>query len=194
MRARAPSAAAASLDEWVAMREAMLADGLPPSPWARATLKSRPAPGGGRYRLEKVQCGKQCSTCARGPEHGPYWYLYYRRSGKLVSRYIGKQEPAQQADVELLEARDLLFARLLQYRAYKEVTAMFARRMSVQSRRFPRRVPMEPQFAELLPQGLLGLGAAEFAVIAARALAPRGRRSRSCWPWPAMPASERRPR
>ena len=45
--------------------------------------------------------------------------------------------------------------------------------MAVQGRRFARRVPMEPQFAELLPEVLLGLGAAEFAAIAARALAPR---------------------
>ena len=50
---------------------------------------------------------------------------------------------------------------------------MFAGRMTVQGRRFARRVPMEPQFAELLPEVLLGLGAAEFAAIAARALAPR---------------------
>ncbi|HEX9354394.1 MAG TPA: segregation/condensation protein A, partial [Streptosporangiaceae bacterium] len=62
---------------------------------------------------------------------------------------------------------------LLQYRAYKEVAAVFAGRMSVQGRRFARRVPMEPQFAELLPEVLLGLGPVEFAAIAARALTPR---------------------
>src|SRR4029077_9363171 len=62
---------------------------------------------------------------------------------------------------------------LLQSRASREVGAVFAGRMTVQGRRFARRVPMEPQFAELLPEVLLGLGAAEFAAIAARTLAPR---------------------
>src|SRR6266851_3147510 len=68
---------------------------------------------------------------------------------------------------------DLKAARLLQYRAYKEVAAVLAGRMAVQGRRFPRRVPMEPRFAELLPEVLLGLGPAEFAAIAARTLAPK---------------------
>ena len=69
-------------------------------------------------------------------------------------------------DLALLEARDLLFARLLQYRAYKEAAAAFAARMTALARRFPRRVPLEPRFAELLPEVLLGLGPAEF--VAAR--------------------------
>ena len=68
---------------------------------------------------------------------------------------------------------DLKAARLLQYRAYKEVTGVFAGRMAVASRRFPRRVPMEPRFAQLFPEVLLGLGPVEFARIAARALTPR---------------------
>jgi segregation and condensation protein A len=76
-------------------------------------------------------------------------------------------------DLALLEARDLLFARLLQYRAYKEVAAVFAGRMAVAARRFPRRVPMEPRFAQLFPEVLLGLGPVEFARIAARVLTPR---------------------
>jgi segregation and condensation protein A len=73
----------------------------------------------------------------------------------------------------LLEARDLLFARLLQYRAYKEVAGVFAARMTAAARRFPRRVPLEPRFAELLPEVLLGLGPAEFARLAALTLAPK---------------------
>ena len=90
-----------------------------------------------------------------------------------AARLLPSGEVEDEEDLALLEARDLLFARLLQYRAYKEVAAVFAGRMSVQGRRFARRVPMEPQFAELLPEVLLGLGAVEFAAIAARALAPR---------------------
>jgi segregation and condensation protein A len=90
-----------------------------------------------------------------------------------AARLLPAGEVEDEEDLALLEARDLLFARLLQYRAYKEVAAVFAGRMAVQARRFPRRVPMEPRFAQLLPEVLLGLGPAEFARIAARALAPR---------------------
>jgi uncharacterized protein DUF6788 len=47
----------------------------------------------GTLRLEMVKCGKdRCKKCERGEGHGPYWYLYFRRKGKLTSRYIGKTE------------------------------------------------------------------------------------------------------
>ena len=90
-----------------------------------------------------------------------------------AARLLPAGEVDDEEDLALLEARDLLFARLLQYRAYKEVAAVLAGRMAVQGRRFPRRVPMEPRFAGLLPEVLLGLGPAEFAAIAARTLAPK---------------------
>jgi segregation and condensation protein A len=90
-----------------------------------------------------------------------------------AARLLPAGEVEDEEDLALLEARDLLFARLLQYRAYKEVAATFAGRMAVQARRFARRVPMEPRFAELLPEVLLGLGPAEFARIAALTLVPR---------------------
>jgi segregation and condensation protein A len=90
-----------------------------------------------------------------------------------AARLLPAGEVEDEEDLALLEARDLLFARLLQYRAYKEVAAVFAGRMAEQGRRFPRRVPMEPRFAELLPEVLLGLGPAEFAHLAARTLTPK---------------------
>ena len=90
-----------------------------------------------------------------------------------AARLLPAGEVEDEEDLALLEARDLLYARLLQYRAYKEVAGLFAGRMAAQARRFPRRVPMEPRFAGLLPEVLLGLGPAEFARIAAIALAPR---------------------
>ena len=90
-----------------------------------------------------------------------------------AARLLPAGEVDDEEDLALLEARDLLFARLLQYRAYKEVAAVLAGKMAAQGRRFPRRVPMEPRFAELLPEVLLGLGPVEFAAIAARTLAPR---------------------
>jgi segregation and condensation protein A len=90
-----------------------------------------------------------------------------------AARLLPSGEVEDEEDLALLEARDLLFARLLQYRAYKEVAATFAARMTVSARRFPRRVPLEPRFAQLLPEVLLGLGPAEFARLASLTLAPK---------------------
>jgi segregation and condensation protein A len=90
-----------------------------------------------------------------------------------AARLLPSGEVDDEEDLALLEARDLLFARLLQYRAYKEVAAVISGQLAAQSRRFPRRVPMEPRFAELLPEVLLGLGPEQFAAIAAMVLAPK---------------------
>jgi segregation and condensation protein A len=90
-----------------------------------------------------------------------------------AARLLPAGEVDDEEDLALLEARDLLFARLLQYRAYKEAAAIFAAQMSDQGRKFPRRVPMEPRFAELLPEVLLGLTPGQFAAIAAAVLRPR---------------------
>ena len=90
-----------------------------------------------------------------------------------AARLLPSGEVEDEEDLALLEARDLLFARLLQYRAYKEVAALFAGRMAAAARRFPRRVPLEPRFAELLPEVLFAIGPQEFAALAARALTPK---------------------
>jgi segregation and condensation protein A len=90
-----------------------------------------------------------------------------------AARLLPAGEVEDEEDLALLEARDLLFARLLQYRAYKEVTRVMAGRMAEASRRFPRTVPMEPRFANLLPDVVFGLGPEGFAELAARALAPK---------------------
>ena len=90
-----------------------------------------------------------------------------------AARLLPSGEVEDEEDLALLEARDLLFARLLQYRAYKEVSALFAQRMAVAGRRYPRTVGLEPQFAALLPEVLIGLGPEQFAAMAARALAPK---------------------
>jgi segregation and condensation protein A len=92
-----------------------------------------------------------------------------------AARLLPAAEVEDEDDLALLEARDLLFARLLQYRAYKEVAAIFARMFAVESRRYPRSVGPEPRFAGLLPEVLLGLGPQQFAELAARALAPKPR-------------------
>jgi segregation and condensation protein A len=90
-----------------------------------------------------------------------------------AARLLPSGEVEDEEDLALLEARDLLFARLLQYRAYKQVADVFAGRMADEAGRFPRAVTLEPQFAGLLPEVLLGLGPQEFAALAGRALTPR---------------------
>jgi segregation and condensation protein A len=90
-----------------------------------------------------------------------------------AARLLPAAEVEDDEDLALLEARDLLFARLLQYRAFKEVAATFAGRLGEESRRFPRAVPVEPQFAQLLPELVLGISPETFAMIAAKALAPK---------------------
>jgi segregation and condensation protein A len=94
-----------------------------------------------------------------------------------AARLLPSGEVDDEEDLALLEARDLLFARLLQYRAYKEVAGLLAGRIVSQARRYPRQVPMEPRFADLVPEVLIGIGASEFAAIAARVLAPRAART-----------------
>jgi segregation and condensation protein A len=76
-------------------------------------------------------------------------------------------------DLELLEARDLLFARLLQYRAYKRLAGDLAQRMATEGRRFPRVVQLEPHLAALLPELVFQVGPDQLAQLAAKALTPR---------------------
>lgn len=90
-----------------------------------------------------------------------------------AARLLPSGEVEDAEDIALLEARDLLFARLLQYRAYKRVAALIAERIASEERRHVRVATLEGRFAQLLPEVLLGLGPHEFAALAARALAPR---------------------
>jgi segregation and condensation protein A len=76
-------------------------------------------------------------------------------------------------DLALLEARDLLFARLLQYKAFKEAAAHLARLAETGSRRWPRAVTLEGRYAQALPDLVLGIGPGRLAQLAARALAPK---------------------
>ena len=80
------------------------------------------------------------------------------------------REPTE-ADVALLEARDLLFARLLQYRAYRQVADIFASRWAAEAQRFARTVSLEEKFAKALPELVFEVGVEEFASIAAAAFA-----------------------
>jgi segregation and condensation protein A len=90
-----------------------------------------------------------------------------------AARLLPAAEVEDEEDLALLEARDLLFARLLQYRAFKDVAATFADRIATQDLSVPRAVPVEPQFARLLPELILGITPHQLAAVAAKALAPR---------------------
>jgi len=76
-------------------------------------------------------------------------------------------------DLALLEARDLLFARLLQYRAYKQVAERFAELERAALRRYPRAVSLEDCFENLVPEVVLGVDPHRFAEIAAAAFRPK---------------------
>jgi segregation and condensation protein A len=90
-----------------------------------------------------------------------------------AARLLPAAEVEDEADLALLEARDLLFARLLQYRAYKQIAAIFAERLETEALRYPRTVGLEPQHAELLPEVVLSIGPERFAQLAVKAMQPR---------------------
>ena len=90
-----------------------------------------------------------------------------------AAKLLPSGEVDDESDLALLEARDLLFARLLQYRAFKEIAATFSGRIEREEKSFPRTVALEPHFAQLLPEVLIGVGAQRFAAIANRVLTPK---------------------
>jgi segregation and condensation protein A len=113
---------------------------------------------------------------------GPEWDLEQTSSFLLVAstlldlkaaRLLPQAEVEDEADLALLEARDLLFARLLQYRAFKQVASVLEERLTDEARRYPRAVGLEDRYATLLPEVLIGLGLEEFAALAAKAMEPK---------------------
>ncbi|MEU6533308.1 segregation/condensation protein A [Streptomyces sp. NPDC046928] len=90
-----------------------------------------------------------------------------------AARLLPAAEVEDEADLALLEARDLLFARLLQYRAYKQIADIFSGRLDDEARRYPRTVGLEPHHAELLPEVVISIGAEGFARLAVKAMQPR---------------------
>ncbi|MGH8963423.1 MAG: segregation and condensation protein A [Jatrophihabitantaceae bacterium] len=90
-----------------------------------------------------------------------------------TARLLPAAEVEDEEDLALLEARDLLFARLLQYRAYKLAAAYFDELDRAQARRHGRAVELEPRFAELLPEVLIGVTPRRLAELAAVAVRPK---------------------
>ena len=90
-----------------------------------------------------------------------------------AARLLPSGEIEDEEDLAILEARDILFARLLQYRAFKEIASDFQERILAADKSFPRVVALDPALASLLPEVLIGVGAARFAAIAERVLTPK---------------------
>jgi segregation and condensation protein A len=90
-----------------------------------------------------------------------------------AARLLPAGEVHDEEDLALLEVRDLLFARLLQYRAFKHVAEMFAELEAAALRSYPRSVSLEARYEDLLPEVMLGVDAESFAQIAAAAFTPR---------------------
>ena len=113
---------------------------------------------------------------------GSTWELEQTTSFLLVAatlldlkaaRLLPQGDVEDEEDLALLEARDLLFARLMQYRAFKQVASVLEDRLSGESLRHPRAVGLEDRFATLLPEVLIGIGIGRFAELAAGAMRPR---------------------
>ena len=113
---------------------------------------------------------------------GKVWDLEQTTSFLLVAatlldlktaRLLPQGDVEDEEDLALLEARDLLFARLLQYKAFKQVAGVLETRLAGESLRHPRAVGLEERYANLLPEVLIGIGLEQFAALAARALEPK---------------------
>jgi segregation and condensation protein A len=90
-----------------------------------------------------------------------------------AARLLPAASVEDEEDLALLEARDLLFARLLQYKAFKEAASVIASLEAEGARRWPRSVALEPRYAEALPELVLGIGPERLLALAVRALTPR---------------------
>ncbi len=113
---------------------------------------------------------------------GSVWDLEQTTSFLLVAatlldlkaaRLLPQGDVEDEEDLALLEARDLLFARLIQYKAYKQMAAVLGTRLADEALRHPRAVGLEDRYAGLLPEVLIGIGLEQFAGLAARALEPK---------------------
>lgn len=92
-----------------------------------------------------------------------------------TARLLPVAEVEDEADLALLEARDLLFARLLQYRAYKRIAEIFRDRAETEGKRYPRTVGLDARLAELLPEVVIGIGGDGLARLAVKAMQPRAK-------------------
>jgi segregation and condensation protein A len=90
-----------------------------------------------------------------------------------VAGLLPQGELVDAESVALLEARDLLFARLLQYRAFKEVSGWFATRLQAEDRRHTRSVRLDEKYRNAVPELVWTITADDFAALALLAFTPK---------------------
>ncbi|MCH9815061.1 MAG: segregation/condensation protein A [Actinomycetia bacterium] len=90
-----------------------------------------------------------------------------------AARLLPGESEEDAEDIALLEARDLLFARLMQYRAFKDVSALFEAKLNNAPPRVPRTVGLDPGLAQLLPDVVMGISGDAFAQLAVAAMTPK---------------------
>lgn len=138
-----------------------------------------------KHKLEVTELALSQVTdefCAYIKSQGSDWDLAEATSFLVVAatlldlkaaRLLPTGEVEDEEDLALLEARDLLFARLLQYRAFKEVSGIFESMLANNTGRVPRTVGLDPEFADLLPEVVISIGPDRLAQLAAQALTPQ---------------------
>ena len=90
-----------------------------------------------------------------------------------AARLLPSGEVEDEEDLAVFEARDLLFARLLQYKAFKDISDWLSNRFVDESRRFTRAAALEEPFASLLPEVLLTISPQGIADLATKVLSPK---------------------
>lgn len=90
-----------------------------------------------------------------------------------AARLLPSGEVEDDEDLAVLEARDLLFARLLQYRAYKEVAGWLGNELLATGSSHPRPGGLEEQFKALLPELVMDVTPEDLARLAAVAFTPK---------------------
>ena len=90
-----------------------------------------------------------------------------------IASLLPQGEVVDAEGIAMLEARDLLFARLLQYRAFKLASEWFGERISAEQGRHPRQVALDAKYRELAPEIEWQTSVDDFAAIALLAFTPR---------------------
>lgn len=126
-----------------------------------------------RVTDEFIQYLKTLDSAAELDEASEFLVIAATLLDLKIAGLLPKGEVVDSEDVALLEARDLLFARLLQYRAFKEIASWFATAIGAEDRRVARDVPLDERFIKSTPELVWTLTAAEFATLAEQTLTPR---------------------
>ena len=138
-----------------------------------------------KHKLEVTELALHSVTdefIAHIRDQGPEWDLNEATEFLVIAatlldlkaaRLLPSGEVEDEEDLAVFEARDLLFARLLQYKAFKDISDWLSNRFVDESRRFVRVVALEEPFASLLPEVLISISPDGLAQLAAKAIAPK---------------------